>query len=417
MVYFVTWINMKKSTWILIVCLIGLGGLLSAQRTSGFHFVNSEDRTTTIPIEVHNNLILIEVSINGSYPFKFILDTGVRTALLTEPVLTGFFSMQNTESIRVLGLGAGEIIYARRASGLVMQVGGVVGKDLKMIVLPEGAVSYSGMFGKPVVGIIGYDFFKNFVVELNYHRKYIRLHDPARYRPRKRDQAIPIQIINRKPYIKARVADNSGNEVVTNWLIDTGASQALSIYHSDLEKPDATLEAFIGRGLSGDMFGRIGRVHRFELGEYAFEDVIAGYPDTASIRWVIKGDTTYANLGAEILSRFNVTLDYTNYKLYLRKNGSFNKPFLYNTSGIEAVALGPKFNIYEIVYVRPGSPAQKADLRVGDELLVVNGMDVSQLDIGSVHAVLNREPGKRIRVQVRREGKKIKKIFIVEGEI
>ena len=155
---------MKKSTWILIVCLIGLGGFLPAQRSSGFHFLNPEDRTTTIPIEVHNNLILIEVSINGSFPFKFILDTGVRTTLLTEPVLARVMSMQNTVPIRVLGLGEGEVIHAKKAFGLRMQVGSVVGENLQMIILPDGAVSYSGMFGKPVVGIIGYDFFKSFIL-------------------------------------------------------------------------------------------------------------------------------------------------------------------------------------------------------------------------------------------------------------
>ena len=190
--------------WFLISSL-----MLSAQ--GSFEFINNYDKWVTIPIEVHNNLILIDVSINGSFPFKFILDTGVRTTLLTEPVLLGFISMEKTTSIRVLGLGGGEVIYAQRASGLTMKVGDVIGHDLEMIILPDGAASYSGMFGRPIAGIIGYDFFKDFVVEINYGQKYLRLHQPESYKPRKRDKEFPITLMNKKPYILASAK-------ATGWL-------------------------------------------------------------------------------------------------------------------------------------------------------------------------------------------------------
>ncbi|MEZ4684837.1 MAG: aspartyl protease family protein [Bacteroidia bacterium] len=389
--------------------------LLSAQ--GRFEFINNFDNRVTIPIEVHNNLILIDVSINGSFPFKFILDTGVRTTLLTEPVLLGFFSMEKTTAIRVLGLGGGEVIYAQRASGLTLRVGDVIGHNLEMIILPEDAASYSGMFGRPIAGIIGHDFFKDFVVEINYGQKYLRLFKPEDYKPRKKDKVFAITLMNNKPYILASARAQDGSEVFTQWLIDTGASQALSIYHGEIPIPDNTLEAFIGRGLSGDMFGKIGRIQRFELGDYVFEDVIAGYPDSSSIRWVMRGDSTYANLGAEILSRFKVTVDYTNRKLYLRKNSNYRKPFLYNTSGLEAIAREPDYKRFEIVYVRPGSPAQKAGVQIGDLLLSVNGVETDKLDLGEVHILINREPGKKVRLRLLRKREHIKKVFRIEGEI
>jgi hypothetical protein len=399
----------------LLLCFFGF--LELPAQNKGFHFVNEHDGRVTIPIEVLNNLILVDISINGSFPFKFILDTGVRTTLLTEPVLTGFFAMERTRSIRVRGLGGGDVIYAKRASGLILQCGGIVGQDMEMIILPEGAASYSGMFGRPIAGIIGYDFFKNFVVEIHYSQKYIRLYRPEDYKPRRQDAAFPITLMNKKPYVVASAKAEDGSEVHTQWLIDTGASQALSIYHEEIPIPGQTLEAFIGRGLSGDMFGKIGRIDRFEIGDYVFKNVVAGYPDSTSIRWVMRGDSTYANLGAEILSRFRVTIDYTNHRLYLRKNSRYRKPFLYNTAGLEAIALTPTYDRFEIVYVRPGSPAEKADIRVGDLLLSVNGVETASLDIGEVHVLVNREPGKRVRTRILRDGEKIKKVFRIEGEI
>jgi hypothetical protein len=288
---------------------------------------------------------------------------------------------------------------------------------MQMVILPEGAASYSGMFGRPIAGIIGYDFFKNFVVEIHYGQKYLKLHRPEDYKPRRNDAVFPITLMNKKPYVLARIQAHDGSEVYTQWLIDTGASQALAIYHEAIPIPNKTLNAFIGRGLSGDMFGKIGRVDRFKIGDYVFEDVITGYPDSSSIRWVMRGDSTYANLGAEILSRFRVTVDYTHHKLYLRKNSRFKNPFLYNTAGLEAIAKSPNYDRFEIVYVRPGSPAEKAGIQIGDLLLSVNGVETSSLDLGEVHVLINREPGRIVRLKLLREDQKIKKVFRIEGEI
>ena len=53
----------------------------------GFIMPNGYNRVT-IPFEIYNNLIVIDVLLNRSLPLKFVLDTGVRTAVLTEKTLT-----------------------------------------------------------------------------------------------------------------------------------------------------------------------------------------------------------------------------------------------------------------------------------------------------------------------------------------
>src|SRR5688572_6750411 len=59
--------------------------LFAQSATRAFGFQMPEGKTkVTIPIEIHNNLIVMAVVINGQLPMKFILDTGVRTAILTE---------------------------------------------------------------------------------------------------------------------------------------------------------------------------------------------------------------------------------------------------------------------------------------------------------------------------------------------
>jgi len=46
-------------------------------------------------------------------------------------------------------------------------------------------LNLSPRLGLPVHGIIGYDLFRDFVVEVNYTSKYLKLHSPKLYRSKK----------------------------------------------------------------------------------------------------------------------------------------------------------------------------------------------------------------------------------------
>ncbi|MBA4057965.1 MAG: peptide-binding protein, partial [Marivirga sp.] len=49
----------------------------------GFSLADGKKKVQ-IPIEIINNLIVIPVVLNDALPLKFILDTGVRTTILTQ---------------------------------------------------------------------------------------------------------------------------------------------------------------------------------------------------------------------------------------------------------------------------------------------------------------------------------------------
>ncbi|MEJ0031175.1 MAG: hypothetical protein WDO15_12710 [Bacteroidota bacterium] len=72
---------------------------LQAQQVLGFTLQHGRSRVK-IPIEVNNNLVIIPVVINGQLPLKFILDTGVRTAILTEKIFSDILNLQYTRKYR-----------------------------------------------------------------------------------------------------------------------------------------------------------------------------------------------------------------------------------------------------------------------------------------------------------------------------
>lgn len=409
---------MRNRYYLFILLLLTIPPRIQGQQLNrpGFS-LPANTSSIRIPVEVQHNVIIIPIRINGSFEMDFILDTGVRSTILTEPFLTQFLRLDSISKVRVRGLGEGEDIYAILAKDLTIDLPGVHGKHMNLLVLPEDVISYSGMFGRPVYGIIGNDIFSQFVVEINYSRKFIQLHDPTRYKPRKKAEAVPIKIRNGKPYIEASITDFRGETIDGQWLLDTGSSNALSLYDSSLPIPDPSIPAFLGKGLSGNVYGRLARAPEFHMGSFDFTDVITGYPDSNSLNIQITDSLWYGNIGSEVLSRFQVTFDYFRGIVYLKKTAGFQHDFEYNVSGIEIVSEGDFFNIFKIAYVRPGSPADEADVRPGDEIIMLNGLDVSNMDISAVYATILKKNGRQMVMKIRRNEEIIKKKFALIPEI
>ncbi|MCB0851628.1 MAG: PDZ domain-containing protein, partial [Bacteroidetes bacterium] len=206
-------------------------------------------------------------------------------------------------------------------------------------------------------------------------------------------------------------------KIKSDWLIDTGASQAISLFTEDLSAPEKSIDAFLGMGLSGGVYGKLGRVQAFSLGEFTFEDVITGFPDTASLNILAESNVWYGNLGAEIISRFHVVFDYPRGSIYLRKNSNFRKDFRYNISGIELLTSGEDFDKYVVSYVRPDSPAEEADVQINDEILSINGIDVEKLNIDELYGTLGYKNRKVITLRLKRDGEAFRVRFRLISEI
>jgi C-terminal processing protease CtpA/Prc len=118
-----------------------------------------------------------------------------------------------------------------------------------------------------------------------------------------------------------------------------------------------------------------------------------------------------------MLSRFTVIFDFPNEKMYLKKNNSFKKKFYYNLSGLTLRATGLQLKEYEISNVRENTTAYRAEIIRGDKIISVNGLEVKLYDLNNVNNLLNSRPGKKIRLELLRNGQPIKKEFILESQI
>ncbi len=88
--------------------------------------------------------------------------------------------------------------------------------------------------------------------------------------------------------------------------------------------PAATKERYLGRGLSGDIYGQEGTISRMRLGSHELTKVVVAIAP-AAVRSRQQGAD--AVVGNNALRRFNVIFDYANRKLHIRPNSHFAEPF------------------------------------------------------------------------------------------
>ena len=276
-----------------------------------------------IDFEFAANLIIIPIEING-VELSFVLDTGVSKPILFNLTANDSLDLRNTKTFYLHGLGADGKIEALKSSYNRFKIGDVIGTSQDLYVVFDSDINFTPRLGVVVHGIIGYDIFKDFIVEINYNSKYIRLHKPEFFKNKKSKKwkSISLEIHNKKPYLDAIIELNNKQENV-KLLIDTGSSDALWLFENRIKglfpKDSLYFRDYLGKGLSGSVYGKRSKVEGFNIDSFELNNVNVAYPDSSSINTNKIYNKRNGSLGGDILKRFNLYVDYTNEKLYLKK--------------------------------------------------------------------------------------------------
>jgi len=394
---------------------------LSVRAQLGFTLTNNRHRVE-IPIEICSNLIIIPLVLNNALPLKFILDTGVRTTILTDKSLGEILNLNYIRQYSIAGVGNEKNVEAFVANNVIIDLAGVHGTGHAILVLAEDYLQLRNYLGMDVHGILGYELFSRFVIEINYEQKKLTLTLPKYYKPRKSFTAFDIEVKDTKPYICVPIELRAGSIIEAKLLLDTGASHGLLLEpNSDgpIFVPEKNMSSIIGRGLGGTISGKIGRINSIILGKYKFEDVITSFPnpDSYSDSSVVNRNLRQGTLGGEILSRFTTVYNMPEQKLYIKKNSTIRRKFNYDMSGLTIKASGTNLRRYNVSDIREDSGAAKVGIQIGDELISINGLLAKELDLTTINGYFNTKPKKQVRIVVLRNNQILKKTIILENPI
>lgn len=380
----------------LLILLAALCLITGPGYAQSFQFEDNRNRHT-IAFRMVKNLIVVPITLNGKGPFNFLLDTGIGVCLITNPSLIDTLHLRGLRQMKITGFGQGDELSASVASGITLRLGRTVAHSMNVIILNEDLLELSETLGMPIHGLIGYDFFDSFLVEIKYssHRIILRRFSSG-YVPEK-STAVAISIEEKKPYIESTVKLDGKVYNGLKMIVDTGAGHSVSLETYDdkpFDIPQNNIQANLGVGLLGPIHGYIGRIQSIQVGSYTMNNVVSSFPE---FREVIKRSgfpDRHGNLGNPILKRFRVTFDYSRKMMYLRPAHSFNDPFEHDMSGLELITKAPDFKRILVNRVELNSAADSAGLRVADEIISINFRPVRELSMEEINSMFSSRAGR-----------------------
>lgn len=442
-----------------IFCMVLFSCLTQGFSQDGFALPNNLKKDK-IPFELVNNLVIIPVEVNGD-KLSFLLDTGVNTTLLFGISEADSLRVKNARPLKVKGLGTGEGVVALESKNNEFKIGDAVDPNHTIYVVFEESLNFSARMGIPIHGIIGYDFFKNFVVKTDYVSKKITIYKPNAYKRKKcyECEEFELDFYNNKPYINIRMSSFTSKSENITLLLDSGSSDALWLFHehhSLVDNSTKYFEDFLGLGFSGNIFGKRSKLNEIWLGDFNLKQVKVAFPEKSATEGINFFEERDGSIGGDILKRFTMTLDYPSKTMILKKNSNYSDPFYYNMAGLTIehdgleviteltthsnfnfdnsrgegngtasesvtdvtvfteIALVPR---YVVVDVRKDSPAHLAGVMVGDEIVIINGSPAYKIKLFDLNALFSSKVGKPIRLKIKRNNQLIKVKFTLKEVI
>lgn len=254
----------------------------------------------------------------------------------------------------------------------------------------------SAVYGERIDGILGYPWFRSFAVSLDFDACYLQVFRSGSIVYPDGGALFPIQP-NPLPRGLFRLRDKTKRQVPLYW--DSGAGLAL-LLDEQLVKDSMLLMSSRKKrftqieGMGGKRQMQLTVIRSLQVGPWTFDrvptylfrdaDNVIGYPKTGGL------------IGNELLRRFQVIFNYPACELWLKPNRHFADPFEYGYSGFSIYLIDDRILVDDVI---PGSPAEKAGMKNGDEVIGVDGDFSGDLQ---QYKNLFQDPERDMKVMLRR---------------
>ena len=357
-----------------------------------FEFENGEN-STDVPFTFVENNIYLPVTINGETRL-WLLDNGASMTII------------DADYAKKLGL---------EPEGEIKGFGIASVFDFSFVTLPsylargirfdpQKIFSFKGLsdrlYDSDIVGIMGHDFLSRFVVKIDYAGKILSFYHPDRFEYKGGGRVIEAPLRNKLFSLPAVVDEKYKGR----WTLDIGAFDVS--FHYPYAKENGMLSLNGVERISADLGGqhseRTIRFKTMELGDYKVLNPLINIPLNMG-----KGSNVskeiIGNIGNSLLRHFTVYLDYKRQQVIIEKGKDFDRKFPEDKSGMLIGKTGDAHP--EIVFVAPGTPADKAGFLKGDIIRRINGSDAGSF--GGIIGVRNlflEEAGREFNIEVIRAG-------------
>ena len=389
----------REKYWFSLPLLAFAGGLVvtnvvlaqrhavqTPRQTAKVRFENGQ-RSATLPFDFDDGAIVVQVRVNNSPPLKFFFDTGAGMSVVSAAEAAKL-GLPSAGKLNVTGTGG--TVGGTVATGVSLSVKGVA-------VLNQSVAVFSlddfPCEARDIAGIIGYDFIKEFVVEIDYEAKVLRLEDPASSQYQGKGVLLPLMLAQ-TPRVRAGIKVPGGAVIEGLFEVDTG-HEGTMVINSPFVNRHKLLESLgrgiptTGRGVGGTSRRIEARLESVQLGSYTVPLPVAEL--SLEIGGALAATDNDGPIGNEIWQRFKVTLDYSRKRIWLEPNAHLTDAFAIDMSGIEIESGGDNCRVFKVTTVADQSPAAEAGIKPGDELIAIDDVPASQFTASQIYKMFTIE--------------------------
>lgn len=361
-----------------------VGGCLAQTGKTTGYVISPGKSSVTIPFELEDNRIFVDVKLNGKGPFHFILDSGAGNAIT--PEVARLLGLKLENPFQVSGVGENTEQGWRTAIDSI-ELGDIKGSNQAFSVFSLDTIKNAIGFRK-FDGLIGFELFSSFVAKIDYQNSNVSFTDPGEFSYTGKGVVIPSEFSGHIPRIDAELDGFRGK-----FIIDTGDRSSLTLFVPFIEKNKLRdkyapkIEVVTGWGIGGPVKAQVIRTGTLKLDEFAVKDPVTRLPLLKSGGFT--ENAAIGSIGTGVLKRFNIIFDYRRSRLILEKNANFSTRDDYDGAGMW---LSQKGEIFAVTDIAAAGPAAGAGIRTGDEIISINGIKSESLSLPQVRTMLKYRP-------------------------
>ena len=242
--------------------------------------------TVKIPFQKTRNGVFVPVRVNA-HPEQlwFVLDSGAPRTLINESISAHLGFADSMKSARNIAS---------------VDIGGVVIDRIELRATNLNAMAKQ--WGRRVDGVIGYDLLCRATVDLDYENSQLTLTQPAVFQYGGNGDALKLYIRNGFSFVEGTIKVTGLPAVIDMFQVDSGSQEAVN--HPIIRDSKGPLKKISEADV-------LGPNEWFRLGKYTIGS-------TNSISRKVSEENS-RQIGAEVLSRFHVTLDYPHKRLIVER--------------------------------------------------------------------------------------------------
>lgn len=362
-------------------------------------------QVATVPF-TENGLVFIEVQVEGSKEnLSFVFDTGASTAVMDATIASKLGIVSNYTQEATGASGSQEYDIATKQK---LSIEGIQFSNLNLVLVDLKALSQR--VGVPIDGIIGYNILQKFITEFDFEKKVLRL-----YRDIKDVQSInsytsyPMKLRGSIPKVNLEYTLKNNEKLSGDFLFDSGANLTVLFNtpyakNNNLSEKTGKTITITSRGLTTESNTISGTLAGLDFFDFSFNELPIGI---AQAHAGVSASKRHAGiLGAKIINRFDMVLDYQNKKFYFKPNSQYSKPFEYPLSGFALEKTSTAIIVSQVI---DDTEAHTKGLQKGDTIHSINDQETTIL---KTYRDILKKDGETVHIKFQKPTGEIKTIAI-----